>query len=176
MSAPDIAAAPRRRWLKRSIIAMLVVANLLVFGAYVAIRGLTGQFLESVTQNEEVVAELVPVERDGPVTFLVIGSDSRETLPDDFGDFGSFGGQRADVIMLVQIDGDQCPDPQPPPRPQGRRRGTRDPEGQCRLRLRRRPADGEHGRPTSPESRSTTTWRWTSSGSLRSSTNSAASR
>ena len=108
MSAPDIAAPPRRRWLKRSIIAMLVVANLLVFGAYVAIRGLTGQFLESVTQNEEVVAELVPVERDGPVTFLVIGSDSRETLPDDFGDFGSFGGQRADVIMLVQIDGDHA--------------------------------------------------------------------
>ena len=95
---------PRRRWLKRSIIAMLVVGNLLVFGAYFAIRAFTGQFLESVTQNEEVVAELVPVERDGPVTFLVIGSDSRETLPDDFGNFGSFGGQRADVIMLVQLE------------------------------------------------------------------------
>ena len=101
---PKDAPGPRRRWLKRSIIAMLVVGNLLVFGAYFAIRAITGQFLESVIQNEEVVAELVPVERDGPVTFLVIGSDSRETLPDDFGNFGSFGGQRADVIMLVQLE------------------------------------------------------------------------
>ncbi len=100
-SAPD---RPRRRWLKRSIIAMLVLANVVVFGAFLLVRSLTGQFLDSVTQDEEVVEELTPVADDEPVTFLVIGSDSRESLPDDFGEFGNFGGQRADVIMLVQID------------------------------------------------------------------------
>ena len=83
---------------------MLILANVLVFGAYFLIRNVTGQFLEAVTQNEEVVEELTPVESGGPVTILVIGSDSRETLPDEFGDFGSFGGQRADVIMLVQLE------------------------------------------------------------------------
>ena len=98
------ALAKPRRWLKRSIIALLILANLLVFGIFFAIRGLTGQFLESVNQNEEVVAELAAVEGNGPVTFLVIGSDSRQTLPADFGEFGTFGGQRADVIMLVRVE------------------------------------------------------------------------
>ena len=97
-------APPRRRWLKRSIVAMLVLANVVVFGAYFVIRGVADGFLESVTQNEDVVSELSAREGDGPLTFLVIGSDSRETLPDDFNDFGSFGGARADVIMLVQIE------------------------------------------------------------------------
>ncbi len=102
-SPPGVPPRPRRR-LKRSIIALLILTNVLVFGAFFVIRGLTTQFLESVTQNEEVVAELTPVEGGEPITFLVIGSDSRQTLPNDFGSFGSFGGQRADVIMLVRVE------------------------------------------------------------------------
>jgi len=105
-SSPDRAPeAPRRRWLKRALIGMLLLANLIVFGIWFLIQNVTGQFLESVTQDEAVVAELAPVvEEGGPVTFLVIGSDSRQSLPDDFGDFGNFGGQRADVIMLVRLE------------------------------------------------------------------------
>jgi LCP family protein required for cell wall assembly len=39
-----------------------------------------------------------------PSTFLLIGSDSRENIPDDFDDFfGVAPGQRADVIMLLQV-------------------------------------------------------------------------
>jgi LCP family protein required for cell wall assembly len=84
---------------------MLVFGNLIVFGVFFVVRGVTNQFLDSVTQNDAVVAELTPVEDGGAITFLVIGSDSRESLPEDFGDFGNFGGQRADVIMLVQLEG-----------------------------------------------------------------------
>lgn len=41
---------------------------------------------------------------EGPATYLIVGSDSRENLPDDLeGSFGSFQGQRADVIILAQV-------------------------------------------------------------------------
>ncbi len=42
---------------------------------------------------------------EGPQTFLVVGSDSRENLPDDLdqGNFGTAGGRRTDVIMLVNF-------------------------------------------------------------------------
>lgn len=44
---------------------------------------------------------------EGSSTFLVVGSDSRENLPDDLeGSFGEFEGERADVIMLMQVAGD----------------------------------------------------------------------
>jgi LCP family protein required for cell wall assembly len=42
----------------------------------------------------------------GPETYLIVGSDSRENLPDDLdGSFGDFGGQRADVIILAHVSG-----------------------------------------------------------------------
>lgn len=42
----------------------------------------------------------------GPVNYLLVGSDSRENLPPEFGDwFGDFGGQRADVIMVLHAGG-----------------------------------------------------------------------
>jgi len=39
-------------------------------------------------------------------TFLIVGSDSRENLPDDFNTdfFGDFAGERADVIMLARFE------------------------------------------------------------------------
>lgn len=41
---------------------------------------------------------------DGEGTYLVVGSDSRENLPDDLeGSFGDFAGERADVIILMQV-------------------------------------------------------------------------
>ncbi|HVR79455.1 MAG TPA: LCP family protein [Acidimicrobiia bacterium] len=41
---------------------------------------------------------------DGNGVYLIVGSDSRENLPDDLGGkFGDFGGERADVIILAQV-------------------------------------------------------------------------
>lgn len=43
----------------------------------------------------------------GSGTYLIVGSDSRENLPDDLeGSFGDFGGQRADVLILMQVADD----------------------------------------------------------------------
>jgi LCP family protein required for cell wall assembly len=40
----------------------------------------------------------------GPDIVLIVGSDSRENLPDDLeGSFGDFAGSRADVIILAQV-------------------------------------------------------------------------
>ena len=40
----------------------------------------------------------------GDGTYLIVGSDSRENLPDDLeGSFGDFAGARADVIILAQV-------------------------------------------------------------------------
>jgi LCP family protein required for cell wall assembly len=38
-----------------------------------------------------------------PRTFLLIGSDSRENVDDLSGDFGQFEGERADVVILMQV-------------------------------------------------------------------------
>lgn len=47
----------------------------------------------------------VPSLADGDGVYLIVGSDSRENLPDDLnqGNFGDFGGARADVIILAQV-------------------------------------------------------------------------
>lgn len=40
----------------------------------------------------------------GPVNYLLVGTDSREGLSEELGDFfGDFGGERADVIMLLHV-------------------------------------------------------------------------
>lgn len=46
----------------------------------------------------------VPSLAEGEGVYLIVGSDSRENLPDDLeGRFGDFGGARADVIILAQV-------------------------------------------------------------------------
>lgn len=94
----------KRRALKITLISLLVLANVVVFGAYFGIRRVSDQFVADVATNQDVVEVLAArPSGDEPVTFLLIGSDSRESLPDDFGEFGAFGGERADVIMLLQL-------------------------------------------------------------------------
>ncbi len=104
MSSPSPTVAPRRglpRWLKVTIITVLVLANLVALGMFWALR--TGQdVLAKATKDEEVVDELVEPSGEGLV-FLLVGSDSREGL-DDLTNFGSAGGRRGDVIMLVRLD------------------------------------------------------------------------
>ncbi|MDF1596262.1 MAG: LCP family protein [Acidimicrobiia bacterium] len=91
---------------RRTFVTLLVLANVVVFGAYFYLHNLESTFENAVTVNEDVVRELSasPEQSSDPSTFLVIGSDSRENIPGDFEDhFGSAAGQRADVIMLVQV-------------------------------------------------------------------------
>lgn len=103
-SSPPNTPAPRRglpKWLKVSIIVLLVLANVAAIGLIWAIR--TGNdILALANTDEDVVSELSTASGDA-LTFLIVGSDSRRGL-DDLTNFGSAGGQRGDVIMLVRLD------------------------------------------------------------------------
>lgn len=104
MSSPSPTFVPRRglpNWLKFTIVTFLVVANMGALGMLWALS--TGQdVLAQASTDQEVVSELSEATGDSLV-FLVVGSDSREGL-DSLKNFGSAGGQRGDVIMLVHLD------------------------------------------------------------------------
>ncbi len=57
-------------------------------------------YTESRMTDAGTLASLAP----GDGVYLIVGSDSRENLPDDLGgNFGDFPGARADVIILAQV-------------------------------------------------------------------------
>ncbi len=96
----------RWSWLRRVIIVLLVLANLAVVFVLWQINAVENTIETRVAKVEDVADALdpPPARSSDPLTFLVLGSDSRENLPDEWaGDFGDFGGQRADVIMLVRV-------------------------------------------------------------------------
>ncbi|MEX2655382.1 MAG: LCP family protein [Acidimicrobiia bacterium] len=98
-----------RRWIKRALVALLVLANLSVFFVYWQLRTIENTVVESAdtipeSEFDEVLTD-TPTDSAQPVTFLVIGSDSRDGL-DDLTNFGPSGGERADVIILLQIHPD----------------------------------------------------------------------
>ena len=109
--AQDESPRPRRpkRWTKRVLIAMLVLANVSVFFVYWQLRTIENAVVESADTIPEAEFEesLADISEDSaePVTFLIIGSDSRDGL-DDLTNFGPSGGQRADVIILLQVHPD----------------------------------------------------------------------
>lgn len=107
-AAPPLPAPPpakTRRWPKRLLIGFLVVANLGIFGALGAVWYVARQVTTAVANvpSEGLGLTDSPSDLGDPRTFLLIGSDSRADLPDDWVGYGDYGGQRADVIMLVQV-------------------------------------------------------------------------
>lgn len=79
---------------------MLLLVLVLGVGAW----GAVGAFLlmngmERIPSSE--LTSLDPV-GGGFTNYLLVGSDSRENIPDELSDFfGDFGGQRADVVMVM---------------------------------------------------------------------------
>jgi len=105
--APNVEES-RRPWVRRVLIGFLVVANLGIFGGLAAVWFVARQVSNAIpTVEGDLVLASRPASAGDPVTFLLVGSDSREGVPDDFTNMGSFSGQRADVIMLVKILPDQ---------------------------------------------------------------------
>jgi LCP family protein required for cell wall assembly len=90
--------APSRRAHRvRKIILIGLILGVTAVAAAIAILLWT-----SSKVDREPVAGLDPV--DGQRNILIVGTDSREDLPEDFeGNFGKFGGARTDVIMLVHF-------------------------------------------------------------------------
>ncbi|MDE0710354.1 MAG: LCP family protein [bacterium] len=122
----------RRRWMK--LIIGLIVINVVVFGGILyylveareAIEAIPTTSIPSLGREPEPESPVVtdppdttipanpgtpaveeaPAELLAPVTFLVIGSDTREGLPEELEINDRLDGNRADVIMLATLDGD----------------------------------------------------------------------
>lgn len=93
MSAQVPPAPPKpRRWFRK-----LVLVVLLVVLALVAVAALV---VARIPRLDGVGA--LPSPGTSPATYLLIGSDSRADLGDLEGSFGSFGGQRSDVIIMAR--------------------------------------------------------------------------
>ncbi|MCI0679308.1 MAG: LCP family protein [Actinobacteria bacterium] len=89
------------RWFKVTVITVLALANLAALGALWAIR--TGQSVLAGADTDSEVADVLDTASGGDLTFLILGSDTREGL-DDLENFGAFGGARGDVVILVRVD------------------------------------------------------------------------
>lgn len=90
---------------RRVLVGVLIAANVIVFGALGVVWLAARQVASSVATISAETLQLSeePARLSEPRTFLLIGSDSRENLGDLSGDFGDFGGERADVIILMQL-------------------------------------------------------------------------
>lgn len=96
--------SPRRglpKWLKVITLVLLVVANLTALGILWAVR--TGQSVLATADTDAAVSDVLDRATGDDLTFLIVGSDSRAGL-DSLDNFGSAGGQRGDVVMLVKLN------------------------------------------------------------------------
>ena len=89
------------KWLKVTTLVLLVVANLAALGILWAVR--TGEGVLATADTDSAVSDVLDAATGDDLTFLIVGSDSRAGL-DDLDNFGAFGGQRGDVVMLVRLD------------------------------------------------------------------------
>lgn len=104
-SMPDSPATPSRsglpKWLKVTIISLLVLANVALLAFIWVVN--TGNNLFADARTDDEVTEVLDPTDNGRRTILVVGSDTREGL-EDLDNFGDFSGARGDVVMLVSID------------------------------------------------------------------------
>ncbi len=89
------------RWLKVTILMVLVVANVVALGLVLALRT-ADDFLAAAGTIPEV-SDVLDEATGQSLTFLIVGSDSRAGL-DDLTNFGPIGGERGDVIILARVD------------------------------------------------------------------------
>ncbi|CAN5764662.1 hypothetical protein BH23ACT4_BH23ACT4_12690 [soil metagenome] len=90
------------RWFKVTAIVFLVFANIAAAAILWFVTVGEGALAEADTDDD--VSDVLD-DSSGDLTFLVIGSDTREGL-EDLNNFGNAGGERGDVIMLVRVNRD----------------------------------------------------------------------
>jgi len=89
---------------QRFILFLLGLGVIAVF-AGIAYVGWTESRIDRIPAGElESLSSLGPAGSSDVINFLVVGTDDRSSLPDDWEDkFGEFRGRRADVIMLAHM-------------------------------------------------------------------------
>jgi LCP family protein required for cell wall assembly len=98
---PDTPPPASSTRLRKLVLAGLALAVLVVFGI-LGFALWTNSKIDRL--DAEALPSLTPALGDGTRTFLVVGTDDRSDIPEDFADvFGEFGGSRTDTIMLVNF-------------------------------------------------------------------------
>jgi LCP family protein required for cell wall assembly len=101
-------ARPHRSWTELSIIALGVAVVLACLGG-AAVAAYVGYRLGQLTKYDVALAQAPP---GAPANFLLVGSDSRDNIPEDDPDAAGFlgdgavpgTGQRSDSIMVLRVD------------------------------------------------------------------------
>jgi LCP family protein required for cell wall assembly len=83
--------------------AIVVVLAILVLGIS-APGAIDAAVAESLRRNDVGAAELDSLVPGQPVSFLVVGSDRREGMPQDIEALGPLTGEKADVVMVWLVD------------------------------------------------------------------------
>ena len=85
---------------RKILLAVLIFAVVVVFGAVGFVY-----FIDSKIDKipDEALPSLEEEIDQGFRNILIVGSDSRENLPEGFENFGSFAGERTDVIMVAHV-------------------------------------------------------------------------
>ena len=112
-AAPPPPEPPQRRkrrggFFRKAVLVVLVIAVISVFGAIAYIDSTENRITRIASEELVSLATLAPVtagEDPAPINFLVIATDDRSNLPDDWDEsnFGDFTGRRTDVIMLAHM-------------------------------------------------------------------------
>jgi LCP family protein required for cell wall assembly len=93
-------ARPRLSIAKKLFLGFLVFAVLLVFAA-VGFIYYTNSKIEKIPS--EAIPSLDQTVEHGFRNIVIVGTDSRANLPDDWENFGDFSGSRTDVIMVAHV-------------------------------------------------------------------------
>jgi LCP family protein required for cell wall assembly len=85
---------------RKIVLGVLALAVLFVFGAVGFVYYLDAK-IDKIP--DEALPSLEETIEQGFRNILIVGSDSREDLPEGFENFGTFGGERTDVIMVAHV-------------------------------------------------------------------------
>jgi LCP family protein required for cell wall assembly len=85
---------------KKVLLGLLVLSVFAVFGAVGFVYYLDSKIDKIPDEDLPSLEETID---QGFRNILIVGSDSREDLPEGFDNFGSFSGERTDVIMVAHI-------------------------------------------------------------------------
>lgn len=97
---PRSSARPRLSVAKKLFLGLLILAVLMVFGAVTFIY-YTNSKIEKIPS--EAIPSLDQTVEQGFRNIVIVGTDSRANVPDDWQNFGDFSGSRTDVIMLAHV-------------------------------------------------------------------------
>ena len=89
---------------RKAVLVLLVLAIVGVFGTIGYVTW-TESKIDRIDASELESLSTVPPGSGAPVNFLVIATDDRESLPEDWNEdaFGEFAGRRTDVMMLAHM-------------------------------------------------------------------------